>query len=489
MKRKIISSFLAMTAVLSLLTGCSTGSGYEPYSTNSTSHYIFNWHPDESTSSVISENVSENTSTVNSSAENTSTANTPTNTSSVRSSAASSSSSSLTEPQNSPLDLPINNRKKVIDTESEEFVPYTTVGDELFSRRFDTYLYDFRTRMSVGYALADPAHTIPVEADYGLKGQFDGSVASVMAYDHTDKNIKITGSHFKALDESVNKTIAYDLSYNIKRFNAEGLSNGLYALTVDFSTGNSADLYFIVNGNDYLFCEVLSANETSLNDEFNINSIRKRRAHLFDLINAAKLTTVNTLDVDIIYYPQEDYYFKNEQIWRCDTSRWAGLSDALVEDNWSDDRKAFVICDWLSQHIAYDRYVRDVLQKDRAKAVSDYIGDYGVWELEAGVCRDFSNILVIMLREQGIPADVISNDTHMWNVIYLNGQWMEVDLCLSMSAYVDEDTTVRIPSGNSYRNLLCMAGQSNSCTFWGDYAHRNLYLGQEYFKSLKKSAS
>lgn len=339
--------------------------------------------------------------------------------------------------------------------------------------------------MSVGYALADSANQLPVEADYGIKGEFNGSVMTVQVYNNTSKAIRITGSSLAALDIALDESEPSDLTYDIKRLETKNLLNGLYSITVDFSTGNSAVLYFLVNGEDYLFCRVLMANGTDFDSTHNINDIRKRRAHMYDLLDEWNVTADNSKSVDVIYYPQEDYYWYGEQIWRCDTDRWAELSDTLVEDDWSKERKAFVICDWLSQNIAYDRYVRDVIDHDRAEEAGDYMGSYSVWDLRSGVCRDFSNILTIMLREQDIPSDVVGDATHMWNVVYLNGKWMEVDLCLSQSMFVDnEDTTDRVESGNTYKRLLCMAGQDNRADTWGDSVHKLLYMGQEHFSDV-----
>lgn len=374
-------------------------------------------------------------------------------------------------------------REKFLDTTSEEFVAYTTGNKEFESSDYHApYLFDFRSYMAVGYSLNDTKNQLAVEADYGVWGKFNGTFITIRSYDHTDKNITVTEAYVEALDKSVNmKEKLPPLDQGLKG-DFTNDPNGLYRVSARFSNDTTAQLYFIINGDEYLFCQMIMTSKSVLDSNHNIDMIRKRRAVLQQLLNEyPAVTPENSLDVDIIKYPHRDEYYNGKQIWRCDTMKWAELSDSLVDSSWSNERKAYVICDWMSQNLAYDRYVSDVLNHDRENEAHIYTGEYSVWNFRSGVCRDFGQILAIMLRRQGIPCEVISNETHLWNIVYLNGRWIEVDICESHTKFVmGADTTVRVDSRNNYYGLLSMAGQTNN-TNYGTSLHKLLYMDQASF--------
>lgn len=472
MNRKIISLFLAVSAAVSLLTGC--GEAPVPY-VSPAPLYVEYSNTSDTTTSVS--DVSE----YSTASESSTSFYSPSSTSSALSvlpivenpqitASTTVTTSSVTPAQNT------HHRPRVLDTKSEEFVAYTTGNAELNSQEgFIPYLYDFGTSASVGYSLSDTEHQLPVEADYGLKGVFDGSVAIIQAYDHTNKRLAIVSSYMSALDASVNMTIPWDFDESTQYCNAQGLSNGLYRMSVTFSNQTTSEIYFLVNGDEYLFCRMIIASDKTWKANQNISMIRARRTALNDLIKKYDITPDNSVDWNIIQYP---YY--NINGWRRDTDRWANLSDDITDPSWSDERKLYAICDWLSQNVAYDYYVSNVLHDNRSRHYNVLDGGQSVWNLRAGVCRDYGQILAIMCRKQGIPADVISTSTHIWNVVYINGRWIEVDICDTNRYSVSgEDTTKRNTTYNTYKNFLSLMGTDCS-TNYGEEIRVWLYMGQCY---------
>lgn len=376
-------------------------------------------------------------------------------------------------------------REPFLDTKSDEFVEYTTGNSELNPLGiFTPYLFDFRTRMAVGYSLNDTKNQLPVEADYGIRGEFKGSAIRLGVYNNTDTSITLKEAYLEALEASINQKekLPSELEHLAINTDLKNDKNGLYRVSATFSNDTTAHLYFIINGDEFMFCQVVRTNTSKFNPNNNIDMIRARRAHVYRLLDEWNITPKNSLDVSIIKYPTRDKYKDGKQVWRCDTERWAALSDELCDPSWSDERKAYVICDWMSQNLAYSRYVSDVIDTDVAFYHDDFTGKYSVYDLRAGVCRDFGQILTIMLRQQGIPAEVIANDTHLWNIAYLNGKWIEIDICCSVTEAVEgADATVRIRKTNtSYSGLLSMLGQNNNDNY-GTSLHRYLYMGQSKF--------
>ena len=128
-----------------------------------------------------------------------------------------------------------------------------------------------------------------------------------------------------------------------------------------------------------------------------------------------RITPENSLDNSDIVYPQWD-----SDKSRCDTDLWIDLSYELVGDHpdWSDEFKLFVFNEWMMSNIRYDWW-RHENGQSRAAEYNDWTGTYSMWDLKVGVCCDFSNALIIMLREHGIPATSLETATHMWIAVRL----------------------------------------------------------------------
>lgn len=485
MKRKIITFVSALAAAVVLLTGC--GAEPVPYEHKSQPTVVYSTPADITESSAHS--TESETPDTSSEPEApavppiTPTPPPPPTYSSTIPAAQPDPTAVVTE--NGLTAAPAQNtpREPFLDTKSEEFVEYTTGNAELSSGANTPYLFNFKTRMAVGYSLNDLNNQLPVEADYGIMGEFNDSVISYKTYNNTNKTIIPISGRIDALDETLDKSINETIDENTRSMRFAGMPNGLYRLVVKFSNQTAANLYFLVNGDEYMFCQMIMASTFNTDKHHNINTIRRRRADIHRLLDEWNVTPENSLDVSVIKYPTKEKYRDGKLVWRCDTNRWAAISDEICDPSWSDERKAYVICDWMSQNLAYSRYVSRVINTDVAFYHDDYTGKYSVYDLRAGVCRDFGQILTIMFRQQGIPAEVMANDGHLWNIAYLNGEWIEIDICCSVSKVVEgADATVRIPeTGTSYRGLLSMSGQMNHTTDYATSLHRFLYVGQTVF--------
>ncbi len=66
---------------------------------------------------------------------------------------------------------------------------------------------------------------------------------------------------------------------------------------------------------------------------------------------------------------------------------------------------------------------------------SDNIGDttyksntaYGVLIQGYGICSGYADAMAIFLNKLDIKNYKISNDSHIWNLVYVNGKWVHVD--------------------------------------------------------------
>lgn len=99
--------------------------------------------------------------------------------------------------------------------------------------------------------------------------------------------------------------------------------------------------------------------------------------------------------------------------------------------------------DWMTANLSYDKYMTAKLDgKPRIKVYKD--SKWSVYNTHTGICRDFVNIYAIMCRELDIPCTTIENNArnHTWNLVYLNGEWIEIDLTKDIKRIVyKEDVT------------------------------------------------
>ena len=214
------------------------------------------------------------------------------------------------------------------------------------------------------------------------------------------------------------------------------------------------------------------------------NAYVERRTALAKVLKKGNVTPNNSLSLENVWYPYyefEDGTFNST--WRCDTQRWIDLSNKIVKDSWSDEYKLFKITEWVRDNIAYDYFVKEHGQS-RAKYFGDYSGVYSTYNLKAGVCFDFVHIIAIMCRAHGIPAITIgsSDINHVWNVVYVNNRWIEVDGVASEKYHVKgKDTSVRVRSDEgTYDGIYKIMPWDTSISMPSD-ALANQYFQQDSY--------
>lgn len=339
---------------------------------------------------------------------------------------------------------------------NETFLKYTDICDKYKPTEESPseyiYLYNFNSSMSTGFGT--DGTVVHTESDYGIKGTIDDRMMHITVYDHTGMK-SLTAVYLQGLDASN----AYDNSIiqiaTVREFifDSSSLKNGLHRIIAIFTDNSTVSLYFYINGNETLFCE-----EKSLTESVEKN-YEKRRADFMRILADGDVTPENSLSLENIFYPFPEF----DESHRCDTQRWIDLSNTIINDNWSDEYKLYILQAWIRENIAYDEFSRDQ-QKSRAQYHGDFSGKYSVYDLRAGICFDYANIITIMCRAHGIPAVTISSDEahHEWNAVYVNNRWMELDACMSEQYCVGEDTSVRTKTTNGIYD------GTFSIMVWGD---------------------
>jgi len=99
------------------------------------------------------------------------------------------------------------------------------------------------------------------------------------------------------------------------------------------------------------------------------------------------------------------------------------------------------IYSWIVENVTYDE----------AKAVSIQPGYVPVpdetLQSQTGICFDYASLAAAMLRSQGIPCKIITglvssdNIYHAWNMVYINGSWVTVEISVNPNTWTRIDTT------------------------------------------------
>lgn len=261
-------------------------------------------------------------------------------------------------------------------------------------------------------------NTLDYEAYYGITAYTDDYDLYVKAYNHSNDHTILSSTIVSDMGDIEEININYD-DYTV--IDCRELDYGLYNIVVQFDT-NTVDMYFFVAENGVYTCRNTIHIDSSLEDVIN------RKRLIYESFEQYGVTPEECLSNDEIAYPCIE-----SPGHRCDTERWAQLShDLILEDTeWSDEFITFAYVEWFLNNIKYDSWRIDN-GSSRALEYGVWDGTYSMWDLKVGVCCDFTNALVIMLREQGIPATSFENNTHMWLAVYLDGEWREIDVTTIM---------------------------------------------------------
>ena len=127
--------------------------------------------------------------------------------------------------------------------------------------------------------------------------------------------------------------------------------------------------------------------------------------------------------------------------------QWRELSHEIVlHDDWNDETKVFAMVIWLSRNCAYDDY-RVIYKNNKSRAtLAGVWDDDNLWMYynHVGQCWDFANALTIMCREQGIPCTSVDNPEHTACAVWLNDEWVCIDVSSLAKYHCKKEDTDKI---------------------------------------------
>ena len=95
----------------------------------------------------------------------------------------------------------------------------------------------------------------------------------------------------------------------------------------------------------------------------------------------------------------------------------------LTTSNMTTQDKIKVIHDFIINNTEYDKLKSNNVSDTTYKSNTAY----GVLIQGYGICSGYADTLAIFLNKLGVKNYKISNQTHIWNLVYINGVWKHLD--------------------------------------------------------------
>lgn len=279
----------------------------------------------------------------------------------------------------------------------------------------DGAIWNFADCTAVGAGVNSDI-AVPSEADYGfIVTVLDSNSVTITPYNNSAEHIVPTKVTAELSTGNLEITESYE-SYTITGY--DDCSNGFGTVTVDFSNGRTL-IAGVFKENGRLYAVNINSNKTIATNAVD------RRLVLAKLMQDAGITEKDCVSTDPIYYPIVPVN-KGEVT---DTAYWVAKSSELVEDDWTDAHKIMTFYNYVIDNFAYDDWVVAQNGEARCFEYADFTGKYYISNTNVGVCEDFSQVIAIMCRAQGIPSLVVRNKTHAVTVVYIENydRWFLID--------------------------------------------------------------
>ena len=218
--------------------------------------------------------------------------------------------------------------------------------------------------------------------------------------------------------------------YIIAKANEYYLDNGYSYLsnyTDDVSNKNELlnYIYYVINtGSDYADGECTkeytdcTADLQNIADDEDTLTIINNFVHPYNSFKSISFTYTNKGDFSL----SVEHVYSKEEIAELNYIVDKKIKD-LTTSNMTNRDKIKVIHDYIINNTEYDKLKSENIKDDTYKSNTAY----GVLMQGYGICSGYADTMAIFLDKFGIKNYKISNDTHIWNLVFINGVWTHLD--------------------------------------------------------------
>ncbi len=99
------------------------------------------------------------------------------------------------------------------------------------------------------------------------------------------------------------------------------------------------------------------------------------------------------------------------------------IIEETISNDMSDEEKIKTIHDYIINHTKYD-----VEKNDTGKSIYNSNIAYGPLIQGYGICGGYSDAMEIFLARFNIKNFKVASNSHVWNAVYVNNKWLNLDL-------------------------------------------------------------
>ena len=157
---------------------------------------------------------------------------------------------------------------------------------------------------------------------------------------------------------------------------------------------------------------------------------------LYRNTTGTKYKKVESVTVDVALTDQmSPYLVSTEEITFSDHDAVGRTAASLCSALTNDADKVVAIHNYMAANLTYDNAFGAQIASG---AVKNYVPDTNeTLQTRTGVCYDFAALFAAMCRSQGIPCKIVrgylDGGYHAWNMVFVDGTWMAVDMTREIS--------------------------------------------------------
>ena len=244
-------------------------------------------------------------------------------------------------------------------------------------------------------------------------------------------------TNYKSLMKMVMQTVV-DKDYNITRENNEYFRNESWnyvQLTNNFNPSNIQDIMNIFYtaldsgwdevtyycADEYISC--IKDTENITNDNYILSNIN----NFVSTYNSYNRIFVNYNSIGRVNITFERIYNK-QQIEAINRKIDLIIKD-IINDNMSDEEKIKAIHDYIINNTKYDEERANIVKSGTYDTLLHSSNTaYGALFNGKAICGGYTDTMSLFLDKLGFKNYKISTNSHIWNVVYINGTWKHLDL-------------------------------------------------------------
>ena len=244
-------------------------------------------------------------------------------------------------------------------------------------------------------------------------------------------------TNYKSLMKMVMQNVV-DKDYNITRENNEYFRNenwNYVQLTNNFNPSNIQDIMNIFYtaldsgwdevtyycADEYINC--IKDTENITNDNYILSNIN----NFVSTYNSYNRIFVNYNSIGRVNITFERIYNK-QQIEAINRKIDLIIKD-IMNDNMSDEKKMKTIHDYIINNTKYDEERANIVKSGTYDTLLHSSNTaYGALFNGKAICGGYTDTMALFLDKLGFKNYKISTNSHIWNVVYINGTWKHLDL-------------------------------------------------------------